>query len=138
MKKLVYLLSLSLIFAPLAANADTVVIVDGNNVVRQQIYTQPMGEQVVYTQTSGYATPQQQTQYYYPQQQVVAQQPVQPVVVVRETATPRSYYYDSTATALLAGITGITIGSVLFGHHHHHHGGHPSGHHHSGGHHHRH
>lgn len=119
MKKLVYLLAFSLIFTPVIANAETVVVVDGNNVVRQQIYTQPMGTQVIQTQTTG---------YYYPQQQVVVQQPAQQVVVVRETAQPRAYYYDSAATALLAGVTGIAIGSTLFRHHH-------SGHHHSGHHH---
>ena len=81
MKKLVYLIAFSLIFSPFAAYADTVVVVDGNNVVRQQIYTQPMGSQVV-TQTSSYYYPEQSSGYYYPQQQVVVQQPVQQYVVV--------------------------------------------------------
>ena len=92
MKKLVYLIAFSLIFSPLAAYADTVVVVDGNNVVRQQIYTQPMGPQLV-TQTTGYYYPQESSGYYYPQQ-VVVQQPAQQYVVVRETSRPRAYYYD--------------------------------------------
>jgi len=122
MKKIAFILSFVLIFSPMLAHAETIVIVDQNNVVRQQIYTQPMG---TYAPQPVYVQPQQ----------VYVQQPVPQTVVVRETVTPRSYYYDSFATSMVAGITGIAIGSALFGHHHHHGGGHHGGGHHGGGHH---
>lgn len=110
MKKLVFLMAFSLVFSPMLARADTVLVVDQNNVVRQQIYTQPMGQQVV-VQQPVYAQPQQ----------VYVQQPPQ-TVVVRQQA-PRTYYYDPVATGMLVGFTGAVIGHALFGHHHHH-GGH--------------
>ena len=113
MKKFTFLIAFSLIFSPMLANAETIYVVDQNNIVRQQIYTQPM-----YTQP--------QTVYTQPQQ-VYVQQPV----VVRQQA-PRTYYYDSIATGMLVGLTGIAIGSAIFGHHHHHHGGRPAPHHHGG------
>ena len=117
MKKLFYIIAFSLIFAPIAAQAEQVVIIDDNGIVKQQIYTYPMNSQVVTTQ-SVYTQPQQ----------VIVQQPVQQdVVVVRETPRHRNYYYDSAATALLAGFTGVVIGEAIFGHHHSkpsHHGGH--------------
>ena len=112
MKKILFLTAFSLIFSPMLANAETIVVIDSNNIVRQQIYTQPMG--TVYTQ-----------QVYAQPQQVVVQQPPQ-TVVVRQQA-PRTYYYDSAATAMFAGLTGAVIGHALFGHHHH---GHHHGHHH--------
>ena len=120
MKKIFYVLAFTLIFSPMLAQAETVVVVDQNNVVRQQIYTQPMNTQPIYVQP--------QPVYVQPQQ-VYVQQPAQ-TVVVRETVRPRSYYYDPVATTMVAGITGIAIGSVLFGHHHHHGGGHHHGGHH--------
>ena len=97
MKKLLFMMAFALVFSPMLANAETILVVDQNNVVRQQIYTQPMG------------------------QQVVVQQPPQ-TVVVRQQA-PRTYYYDPVATGMLVGFTGAVIGHALFGHHHHH-GGH--------------
>ncbi|MBR1825708.1 MAG: hypothetical protein IJ770_03885 [Alphaproteobacteria bacterium] len=114
MKKILFLTAFSLIFSPMLANAETILVVDQNNIVRQQIYTQPMGQQVVV---------QQPQPVYVQPQQVVVQQPAQ-TVVVRQHA-PRTYYYDSVATGMLAGFTGAVIGHALFGHHH-------------GGHHHRH
>ena len=108
MKKILFIMSFALIFSPILASAETIIVVDQNNVVRQQIYTQPMAPQVVYTQP----------------QQVVVQQPAP--VVVRERA-PRNYYYDPVATGLLVGFTGAVVGHALFGHHHH--GGHHGGHH---------
>ena len=110
MKKLLFLTAFALVFSPMLANAETILVVDQNNVVRQQIYTQPMGQQIV-VQQPVYAQPQQ----------VIVQQPPQ-TVVVRQQA-PRTYYYDSVATGMLAGFTGAVIGHALFGHHHHH-GGH--------------
>lgn len=109
MKKFMFILSFVLVFAPMLANAETIIVVDNDNIVRQQIYTQPMSPQVVYAQP----------------QQVIVQQPP---VVVRERAT-RNYYYDPVATGLLVGFTGAVVGHALFGHHHHH-GGHHGGHHH--------
>ena len=47
MKKLLFLTTFALIFSPMMANAETILVVDQNNIVRQQIYTQPMGQQVV-------------------------------------------------------------------------------------------
>lgn len=105
MKKILFAIAFSLVFSPMLANAETIIVVDQNDVVRQQIYTQPMGQQVVYTQP----------------QQVVVQQPAP--IVVRQQA-PRTYYYDSVATGMLAGFTGAVIGHALFGSHHHHHGRH--------------
>ena len=113
MKKILFLVAFSLIFSPMLANAETILVVDQNNIVRQQIYTQPMGQQVIV---------QQPQPVYVQPQQVVVQQPVQ-TVVVRQHA-PRTYYYDAAATAMFAGFTGAVIGHALFGHHHHHHGGH--------------
>ena len=107
MKKLMFVIAFSLIFSPMLANAETIIVVDQNNVVRQQLYTRPMTTQVI----------QPQPVYVQPQQ-VVVQQPPQ-TVVVRQSA-PRSYYYDPVATGMLVGITGIAIGHALFGHHHHH------------------
>lgn len=111
MKKFLFLMSFALIFSPMIARADTVLVVDQNNIVRQQIYTQPMGQPVVV----------QQPVYVQPQQ-VYVQQPPQ-TVVVRQQA-PRTYHYDPIATGMLAGFTGVAIGHALFGHHHRHHGGH--------------
>ena len=106
MKKLMFAIAFSLVFSPMLANAETIIVVDQNNVVRQQLYTQPM------------AAPQP---VYVQPQQVYVQQPPQ-TVVVRQTAAPRSYYYDPVATGMLVGFTGAVIGHALFGHHHH--GGH--------------
>ena len=111
MKKLLFLMAFSLVFSPMIARADTVLVVDQNNIVRQQIYTQPMGQPVVV----------QPQQVYVQPQQVYVQQPPQ-TVVVRQQA-PRTYYYDPVATGMLVGFTGAVIGHALFGHHHHH-GGH--------------
>ena len=116
MKKLMFLIAFSLVFSPMLANAETIIVVDQNNVVRQQLYTQPSSTQII----------QPQPVYVQPQQ-VVVQQPPQ-TVVVRQTAAPRSYYYDPIATGLLVGFTGAVVGHALFGHHHHH-GGHHGGHH---------
>lgn len=110
MKKLLFLTTFALIFSPMMANAETILVVDQNNIVRQQIYTQPMGQQVVV----------QPQQVVVQPQQVYVQQPPQ-TVVVRQQA-PRSYYYDPVATGMLVGFTGAVIGHALFGHHHH--GGH--------------
>lgn len=106
MKKLLFLMTFALVFSPMLANAETILVVDQNNIVRQQIYTQPMVQPVV-VQQPVYAQPQQ----------VVVQQPPQ-TVIVRQQA-PRTYYYDSAATAMFAGFTGAVIGHALFGHHHH-------------------
>ncbi len=109
MKKIMFAIAFSLIFSPMLANAETIIVVDQNNVVRQQLYTQPSSQVVV----------QPQPVYVQPQQ-VVVQQPPQ-TVVVRQTAAPRSYYYDPVATGMLVGFTGAVIGHALFGHHHGHH-----------------
>ncbi|MCQ2735068.1 MAG: hypothetical protein MJ212_03870 [Alphaproteobacteria bacterium] len=120
MKKFISLLIVSVLFCN-TAHADRVIILDENNNVKQEIYTQPMsGTQQAYIQP----TPQQ----------VIVQQPAQEVVVVRPRPIARSYSYDSTETALFAGFTGAVIGNAIFrgGHHHHH------GHFHGGPHHRRH
>ena len=111
MKKILFLAAFSLIFSPMLANAETILVVDQNNIVRQQLYTQPMPQPIVVQPQPVYVQPQQ----------VVVQQPAQ-TVVVRQQA-PRSYYYDPVATGMLVGFTGAVIGHALFGHHHHH-GGH--------------
>ena len=114
MKKVFYILAFSLLFSPLAARAETVLVVDQNNVVRQQIYTYPNSQQVVVQQSP-------QVVYQQPAPQVIVQQPPQQVVVVRPQPQPRVYYYDHAATSMLAGFTGAIIGNAIFGHHHHHH-----------------
>ena len=118
MKKLVLAVMMVAVWSH-AALAETIVVVDSNGYVTQQIYTQPAP--VVSTQ------------------QVVVTQPVYPsTVIVRDRPEPRKYYYDSTASAFWGGVTGLAVGSLIFGHHHHHHhGGHHGGGHHHGGHHHR-
>lgn len=119
MKKIICLIAMLSVFSAGVAQAETIVVVNDNNVVTQRIYTsQP---QVVVTQST------------LPQSQVVVTEPV----VVRETEVVRNYHYDPIATAAAVGITGIAIGGLLFGHHHHHggskhHAGRP---HHGGGHH---
>ena len=138
MKKLMLLIAVSLIFQPIAANAERIVILDENNNIKQEIYTMPMNTQVVTSQQTVVSQPQTvsvqpQTVYVQPQT-VYVQQPRQEVVVVRQTSRPRTYYYDSAATSLLAGFTGAVIGNAIFGGHHH--GGHHHGGHHHGGHHH--
>jgi len=112
MKKFIGLLIVSVFFCN-AAHADRVIILDENNNIKQEIYTQSMGNtqapQPVYVQQ--------------PQvQQVYVQRPAPQVVVVRPRPIARSYYYDSAATALVAGFTGAVIGNAIFrgGHHHHH------------------
>ena len=128
MHKILFLSFLTLVFAQ-NANADTIIVIDDNNVVKQQIYTLP-NSTVQTIQT----VPTVQTQPIYvssaplPPQQVIVTPPVQPVVVVRETPAPRNYYYDSTATAAVAGFTGALVGGLIYSradhphrrHHHHH------------------
>lgn len=122
MHKILFLSLLTLVFAQ-NANADTIIVIDDNNVVKQQIYTLP-NSTVQTIQT----VPTVQTQPIYvssaplPPQQVIVTPPVQPVVVVRETPAPRNYYYDSTATAAVAGFTGALVGGLIYSradHHHH-------------------
>ena len=110
------------------AYADRIIILDENNNVKQEIYTEPSSAQRAATQTVYTAQPQQ----------VIVQQPIQTqeVIIARPRPVVRSYYYDPVATTLFAGFTGAVIGRALFhhgGHHHHsspHHGGHHGGHHH--------
>lgn len=116
MKKLLTLLAVSVFICSTAA-ADRIVVLDENNNIKQEIYTQPMSQQTVTTQPVS----TQPQQVYVQPQQVVVTQPTQPVVVVRQRPMVRSYYYDSTATALVAGFTGAVIGNAIF---HHHRGGH--------------
>lgn len=122
MRKILFLSLMTLVFAQ-NANADTIIVIDDNNVVKQQIYTLP-NSTVQTIQTA----PAVQTQPIYvssaplPPQQVIVTPPVQPVVVVRETLAPRNYYYDSTATAAVAGFTGALVGGLIYSradHHHH-------------------
>lgn len=114
MHKILFLTLLTLVFAK-NANADTIIVMDDNNVVKQQIYTLP-NSTVQTIQT----VPTIQTQPIYvssaplPPQQVIVTPPVQPVVVVRETPAPRNYYYDSTATAAVAGFTGALVGGLIY------------------------
>lgn len=112
MKKLLSLVAVSMLFCN-AAHADRIIILDDNNNVRQEIYTQTGAPQQVVASQPTYVQPQQ----------VYVQQPAQQVVVVRPRPIARSYYYDSAATALVAGFTGAVIGNAIFhgGHHHHHH-----------------
>lgn len=126
MKKIICLIAMLSVFSAPLAKAETILVVNDNNVVTQKIYTSE--PQVVVTQPP----------YVY-QSQVVTQP-----VVVRETEVVRNYHYDPVATAAAVGITGIAIGGLLFGHHHHrggghyvvhHKGGHHGGGHHGGGHH---
>lgn len=115
MKKLVLIIMMAAVWSN-AALAETIVVVDSNGYVTQQIYTQ---NPTVVSQPAP--------------QQVVVTQPVYPqTVVVQQRPEPRNYYYDSTATAFWGGVAGITIGSLLFHphhHHHHHYHGHHGGHH---------
>lgn len=127
MKK-VLLFTALLMFCVKSVKADTIIIMDDNNVVKQQVYTLPNTTVQTVQTTSTPAVVQTQPIYVtgapLPPQQVVVTRPVPPVVVVRETQAPRNYYYDSTATAALAGFTGALVGSVVSGrgrHHHHHH-----------------
>ena len=110
------------------AQADTIIIMDDNNNIKQQIYTLPNTT----VQTAAAPLPVVQTQPIYvtaaplPPQQVIVTRPVPPVVVVRETLLPRNYYYDSTATMAIAGFTGTMLGGYVYDradhrHHHHHH-----------------
>lgn len=117
MKKFICLVAMFSIFAAPLAQAETIVVVNGNDVVTQRIVTSE--PPVVVTQPP----------YVY-QSQVVTQP-----VIVRETEYVRNYHYDPVATAAAVGITGIAIGGLLFGRHHHHRGGHHGGWHHRGGHH---
>lgn len=110
------------------AKADTIIVMDDNNNVKQQIYTLPNSVvktvQTVQTVPVAVQTPPVYvTGAPLPPQQVIVTRPVPPVVVVRETPAPRNYYYDSVATSAVAGFTGALVGSVIFGggHHHHHH-----------------
>lgn len=121
MKKIAFIMAFVMLFSSVA-QAETILVVDDNNVVTQKIVTNQISSQpqVVYTQ---------------PQQVVVSQPQVvytQPQVVVRQTPVVRSYYYDPVATAAVAGITGIALGGILF--HGGHHGRHHGGRHHHGGH----
>ena len=128
MKKVLFLSVLTMLFMKNVC-ADTIIIMDDNNAVKQQIYTLPhTAVQTVQTVTTAPTIVQAQPIYVtgapLPPQQVVVTRPVQPVVVVRETSVPRNYYYDSSATAALAGFTGALIGGVVSsrgGRHHHHH-----------------
>ncbi len=123
MRKILFL-SLLCALSVNCAKADTIIIMDDNNNVKQQIYTLPNTT----VQTTATPQPVVQTQPVYvtsaplPPQQVIVTRPVPPVVVVRETPLPRNYYYDSTATAAFAGFTGALIGGYIYGradHHHH-------------------
>lgn len=118
MKK--YLIAFSLFMYSFAASAETVIVVDGNGVVRN--YSAP----ATITQTISY--PSQTTTVYTSQ----------------PTYTTSSYYYEtpSNGAVLAAGITTGIIGALILGginHHHHkkapvvihngghnHHGGHSS------------
>ena len=113
MKKSILLTAISILICSEAC-AETILVIDDNNVIKQQIYTGPAVQQ-----------PVQQTVYVSgqplpPQQVIVTQQqtPAQ-VIVVRETPTPRNYYYDPVRTSVLAGFGGAVIGSALFHHHGH-------------------
>lgn len=118
MKKIICLIAMFSVLSVPLAQAETILVVNGNNVVTQRLYTSE--PQVVVTQPP----------YVY-QSQVVTQP-----VVVRETEYVQNYHYDPVATAAVAGITGIAIGGLIFGgHHHRHHGGHYHGGHHGGRHH---
>lgn len=121
MKKL---LSLSLVLAVAVIHnvcADTVIIVDDNNVVKQQIYT-PSATSTAVTQQQVVVS---QPSVVVTQPQVVVPQP-QEVVVVRPAAYPQpDYYYTPVATAAVAGFTGALLGNILFAPHHGHH--HPHG-----------
>ena len=104
--------------------ADTIIIMDDNNNVKQQIYTLPNTT----VQTAAAPQPVVQTQPVYvtsvplPPQEGIVTRPVPAVVVVRETPLPRNYYYDSTTTAAFAGVAGALSGGDIYGradHHHH-------------------
>ena len=134
MKKLMLLLAIVSVFKPISAQAERIVILDENNNIKQEIYTMPMSTQIVNTNQLVSSQPQTvavqpQTVYIQPQTVYVQQPPVQEVVVVRQTPRPRTYYYDSAATSLLAGFTGAVIGNAIFHHSGHHHRHHHSGHH---------
>jgi len=115
MNKLLSLTALFALTAASIAHADTVIIVDDNNVVKQQIYT---------PSTTSTAVSQQQVVVSQPsvvvtQPQVVIPQP-QEVVVVRHGIYPQpDYYYAPAATAAFAGFAGAVLGNILFEPHHH-------------------
>lgn len=128
MRKVLFLAVMAVLTVQ-TAKADTIIVMDDNNNIKQQIYTLP-NSAVQTVQTAPAATVAVQAQPVYvtgaplPPQQVIVTRPVPPVVVVRETPAPRNYYYDSVATSAVAGFTGALVGSVIFGgggHHHHHH-----------------
>ena len=80
-----------------AAMAETIIVVDGNGIVREQMTTGNI------VRTTTYANPS--------------------LSVVREVyPAQNTYYYDNsaTSTALLAGITTGVVGTLLFGGLHHH------------------
>lgn len=106
MRKALFLILLTMLCARIAA-ADTIIIMDDNNNIKQQIYTLP--NTAVQTTPAVQTVVQPQPIYVtgapLPPQQVIVTRPVPPVVVVRETPAPRNYYYDSAATAAVAGFT---------------------------------
>lgn len=128
MRKILFLTLLTLVFAQ-NTNADTIIVMDDNNVVKQQIYTLPNSTvQTIQTVPAAQTQPIYVSSAPLPPQQVIVTPPVQPVVVVRETPAPRNYYYDSTETAAVAGFTGALVGGLIYSradhprhrrHHHH-------------------
>ena len=121
MKKFLY--TLAFVLCATSAMAETIIVIDDNGVVKQQMTTNTATTII--------------------QPTVVTAQPQ--VTVVRETPqVTNSYYYDSysTGSAIVAGVTTAVVGALLFdgfkiGHHHHrksapavihHNPGHPSAH----------
>ncbi len=110
----IFLLSVCALAFSNTAKADTILVLDDNNNVKQQIYTAPNTYQVSNQTTT--VVPQNTQQIV-----VTGQTLPPPVVVVRQTPMPRNYHYDHLATTALVGFSGAIVGNALFNKHHHHH-----------------
>ena len=100
MKKILFTIAALMLFSN-SVKAETVIVIDDNGVVKQQIVTSNPANYVTTTQN---------------------------VTVVRESPTVQNtYYYDESATgsAILAGVTTAVVGTLLYnefkdGKHYHH------------------
>jgi hypothetical protein len=102
MKKIFVLLAVLLAARPVFA--ETIVVIDSNGTVVQQIVTVPNTvTTTTTTPTTVVTTPT-----------TVVSQPA--LTVVRQTAEPNTYYYDqdTTGAAIVAGVTSAVVGGLIF------------------------